>query len=144
MNDDMRDDVRKALDINVTSTMEDRTVDITTIGRRSRTPRRIEICFYRYGDAIYLSGIPSPRVRDWLANLQSTPEFTFHLKHHVHADLPAVATVISEAHERRRIMATFVDEFNLRHGPNSEWPKAVLEEWVERSPLAKVEFVEES
>jgi hypothetical protein len=62
----MRDDVRRALAITRSSTIEDRTVDITTTGRRSGEPRRIEICFYRSGDAIYLSGIPAPRTRDWL------------------------------------------------------------------------------
>ena len=29
-----------------------------------------------------------------------------------------------------------VEEFNRRHGPDSPWPEAVLDEWVERSPLA--------
>jgi hypothetical protein len=43
--------------------------------------------------------------------------------------------------ERRRVFPDFVDDFNDRHGPGSPWPKAVLEEWVEGSPLAKVSFV---
>jgi hypothetical protein len=68
----MRDDVRRALAITRSSSLEDRTVDITTTGRRSGEPRRIEIVFYRFGDAIYLSGIPAPRTRDWLANLAAT------------------------------------------------------------------------
>lgn len=41
----------------------DRTIDITTIGRTSGQPRRIETWFYRVGDNIYLSG--SPGKRDW-------------------------------------------------------------------------------
>jgi hypothetical protein len=138
----VRDDVRNALNINDSSTVEDRTIDITTTGRRSGEPRRIEICFYRFGDAIYLSGIPSPRDRDWLVNLRSDPHFIFHLKNNVVIDLPAVATVIIDATERHRILAKFVDDFNLRNGPGSGWPHAVLEEWVERSPLAMVNFVE--
>jgi deazaflavin-dependent oxidoreductase (nitroreductase family) len=138
----MRDDVRQALAITRSSSLEDRTVDITTTGRRSGELRRIEICFYRSGDAVYLSGIPAPRTRDWLANLAATPRFTFHLKHGVVADLPAVAEVITDPAERRRLFVDFVDEFNSRNGADSPWGKAVLDEWVDGSPLAKVSFPE--
>jgi deazaflavin-dependent oxidoreductase (nitroreductase family) len=139
----MRDDVRAALEITRSSTTEDRTVDITTTGRRSGEPRRIEIVFYRFGDAVYLSGVPAPRTRDWLANLAAEPRFTFHLKHGVAADLPAVAEVITDPGERRRLLAQFVDEFNERNGPGSPWGKAVLDEWVAGSPLARVRFTED-
>ncbi len=104
--------------------------------------RRIEIAFYRLGDDIYLSGIPGPKTRNWLANLAAQPQFTFHLKHGVVADLRATATVIADPAERRRVLAVFVEEFNRRHGPDSPWPEAVLDVWEERSPLAKVTFVE--
>jgi hypothetical protein len=137
----MRDDVRQALAIGPSATMEERTIDITTTGRRSGEPRRIEICFYRFEGSTYLSGIPGPR-RDWLANLAADPNFVFHLKRDVVADLPAVATIISDPAERRRIFADFVDVFNQRNGPDSPWPKAVLDEWVEHSPLARVSFEE--
>jgi hypothetical protein len=108
--------------------------------RRSGQPRRIEICCYRLEDAIYLCGVPQPRTRDWLANLTAEPHFTFHLKRGVVADLPAVAAVISDPAERRRVLAVFVDDFNHRRDPVGPWPEAVLEEWVEGSPLAKVSF----
>jgi len=138
----MRDDVRQALDINDRSTVAERTIDITTTGRRSGQPRRIEICFYRFDDTIYLSGIPGPRTRDWLANLSADPQFVFHLKNDVVADLPAMADVITDPNERRRVFAKFVDDFNLRNGADSGWPHAVLDEWVQQSPLARVTFVE--
>jgi deazaflavin-dependent oxidoreductase (nitroreductase family) len=138
----MREDVRQALHIDDSSTMGDRTIDITTTGRRSGQPRRIEIVFYRLGDDIYLSGIPAPKVRDWLANLAAHPEFTFHLTHAVIADLPATATVIVDPAERRRVLSVFVEEFNRRHGGDGEWGEAVLDEWVAQSPLARVTFVE--
>ncbi len=138
----MRDDVRHALAIGPSSTLGDRTIDITTTGRSSGRPRRIEIVFYRIEDSIYLSGIPAPRRRDWLANLTADPHFTFHLKHGVVADLPAVATVITDEAERRRLLAPLVDQFNERRGNDSEWPQAELEEWVQGSPLARVDFVE--
>jgi deazaflavin-dependent oxidoreductase (nitroreductase family) len=138
----MRDDVREALAIDGSSTLEDRTIDITTTGRRSGLPRRIEIVFYRLGDDIYLSGIPGPTTRDWLANLAAHPTFTFHLKHNVVADVPATATVIVDPTERRRVFAELVDEFNRRRDPDSPWPEAVLDEWVEHSPLARVDLAD--
>ena len=134
----MNEDVRQRLAIDSSSSIADRTIDITTLGRRSGHPRRIEIVFYRSGDDIYLSGIPAPKRRDWLANLSAHPQFTFHLKHGIVADLEATATVIDDPDERRRVLAVFVEEFNRRHGPDSPWPAAVLDEWVEHSPLAKV------
>ena len=78
-----------------------------------------------------------------LVNLGADPHFTFHLKHGVKADLPAEAEVITDPAERRRVLADIVDDFNDRNGaPGSPWPKAVLDEWVERSPLALVRFEE--
>ena len=136
----MRDEVRQALKITPSSTLEERTVDITTTGRRSGQPRRIEIAFYRFEDSTYLSGIPSERPRAWLLNLTAEPHFVLHLKHGVSADLPAVATVIDDPAERRRILSQFVEEFNQRREPDGPWPVAVLDEWIERSPLAKVSF----
>jgi deazaflavin-dependent oxidoreductase (nitroreductase family) len=137
----MRDDVRAALAIDAGSTLEDRTIDITTTGRRSGQPRRIEIVFYRVDEEFYLSGIPASTTRDWLANLAANPQFTFHLKHEVVADLPATATIIFEPTERRRVLAVFVEEFNRRRRENDDgWPEAVLDEWVAQSPLARVTF----
>ena len=78
----------------------DRTIDITTTGRNSGQPRRIEIWMYRYDGRVFLSG--SPGTRDWYANLRRKPEFTFHLKGSVQADLPAVARPITDEAERRR------------------------------------------
>jgi deazaflavin-dependent oxidoreductase (nitroreductase family) len=136
----MSPDVRAALAIDSRSTVEDRTIDITTTGRRTGQPRRIEIVFYREGDDIYLSGIPRRKTRSWLANVAANPKFTFHLKHAVVADLRATATVVTDLAERRRVLAVFVDEFNRRHDANSPWPRAVLDDWVAGSPLARVTF----
>jgi len=93
---------------------------------------------------VYLSGVPGPRTRDWLLNLEADPHFVFHLKHGVTSDLPASASVINDPDERRRIFGRFVDDFNRRNGSGSPRPSASLDEWVERSPLAKVAFSEAS
>ena len=100
--------------------------------------------FYRLEEDVYLSGIPAPVTRDWLANLAANPQFTLHLKQSVVADLPATATIILEPAERRHVLAVFVEEFNRRRSENHDgWPEAVLDEWVEQSPLAKVTFDED-
>jgi hypothetical protein len=58
------------------------------------------------------------------------------------ADLPALATVITDPVERRPILTAFAGKFNRRHDPNGPWPRAVPEEWVEHSPLARIDLVE--
>ncbi len=50
--------------------------------------------------------------------------------------------MIVDPAEGRRVLTVFVEEFNRRHGPDSPWPEALADDWVERSPLAKVAFVE--
>jgi deazaflavin-dependent oxidoreductase (nitroreductase family) len=109
----------------------DRTIDITTIGRSSGLPRRIETWFYRVGDAYYLTG--SPGRRDWYANLLANPWFTFHLKQSVVADLPARAIPIADPNERRGIFTAILRELGQ---PES------LEAWLAGSPLAAISFDE--
>jgi deazaflavin-dependent oxidoreductase (nitroreductase family) len=118
----MDDTARKAL-------ARDRVIDITTTGRKSGRPRRVEIWYHRVGGRIYISGLPGRR--DWYANLQADPRFTFHLKQSTRASLPAVATLITDSGERRRIFAAIVS--NPRH----------YEKWVAGSPLVEVTFLEE-
>ncbi len=106
----MNDAVRDALAITPASPARDRTVDITTIGRRSGQPRRIETWFYRAGGKIHLTGLPGRR--DWYGNLRANPAFTFHLKHGVRADLPATARAIVDEAERRPILTEIVADLN--------------------------------
>jgi hypothetical protein len=136
----MRDDVRRALRLGSSSNLADRTIDITTTGRRSGQARRIETVFYRVGDEIYLTGLPGDTPRAWLLNLAAQPHFTFHLKRGVTADLAATATVIDDPEQRREILTPVVEDFNRRHGPDSPYPRAELGAWLERSPLAHVAF----
>jgi deazaflavin-dependent oxidoreductase (nitroreductase family) len=80
-------------------------IDITTTGRVTGAPRRIEIVFHNLDGRIYISGIPNPhRQRAWLRNLEVDPRFTVHLKGPVRADLPATARVITDPEERRAIL----------------------------------------
>jgi deazaflavin-dependent oxidoreductase (nitroreductase family) len=122
----MDDSVRQAL-------ASDRTIDITTIGRRSGEPRRIEIWFYRYEGRVFLSG--SPGSRDWFANLLANPEFTFHLKGSVQADLPARARPITDEAERREVISGILEDLGRGYGG--------ADQWVAGSPLAEVEFADQ-
>jgi deazaflavin-dependent oxidoreductase (nitroreductase family) len=80
------------------------TIDITTTGRRSGQPRRIEIVFHNIDGRLIITGSPrADRKRAWLLNLEADPHFTFHLKGPVHADLPATARVITDPAERAAI-----------------------------------------
>lgn len=79
-------------------------VDITTTGRRSGRPRRIELVFHNVDGRIYLSGRPG-WPRDWVANLLADDRMTFHLKGAVREDLPAHGRVITDRAERERVLA---------------------------------------
>jgi len=80
------------------------TIDITTIGRRSGEPRRLEIVFHNFDGHLYISGIPSQRTRAWLHNLRANPRFTFHLKQLLKADLQATAREITDPAERHEVL----------------------------------------
>ncbi|HLZ96172.1 MAG TPA: nitroreductase/quinone reductase family protein [Candidatus Dormibacteraeota bacterium] len=103
-------------------------VDITTTGRKSGRPRRLEIVFHNIGGRLYISGIPSRKRRSWLANLDRDPHFTFHLKRPVKADLPAVARIIDTEAERREV---------LPHVARN-WKRSDVEDMVRYSPLIEV------
>jgi deazaflavin-dependent oxidoreductase (nitroreductase family) len=80
------------------------TIDITTIGRHSGEPRRLEIVFHNFDGRLYISGMPSPRTRSWLHNLRANPRFTFHLKQLLKADLAATAREITDPAERHDVL----------------------------------------
>jgi deazaflavin-dependent oxidoreductase (nitroreductase family) len=104
-------------------------IDMTTRGRRSGRPRRIEVGFFPLDGRVYISGMPGRR--GWYANILADPRFTFHLKRGVRADLPARATPITDVAERRRILA----HITKRWGQEGN-----LERFVAHSPLIEVTF----
>ncbi len=108
-----------------------RVIDMTTTGRRSGEPRRIEIVYHNIGGRIYISGMPrADRRRAWLANLEADPDFTFHLKDPVVADLPAHARIVTEEGERRAVLAEVAQA----------WNRTDVDEMVRHSPLIEVTF----
>ena len=118
----MNPDVQAALE-------SDRVIDITTIGRSSGEPRRIEIWFHQLDGRTYITG--SPGTRSWYANLRAQPEFTFHLKQSVLVDLPARARPITGDAERREVITALHARLDVG---------GTLEEWLAGSPLVEVEL----
>jgi deazaflavin-dependent oxidoreductase (nitroreductase family) len=107
------------------------TIDLTTTGRRTALPRRIELVFHAVEGRVFISGLPG-RPRSWLANIRADPRVTFHLKGPVEADLPATAREVTEPAERRRIMERVA----------RAWRRTDVDVMVARSPLVEVRFEE--
>jgi len=118
----------------------DMTIDIVTTGARTGQARRIEIWFMNVDGQIIITGTVrdgrgGPRLpRDWLANMAATPEFVFCLKESVVAELPALARVVRDADERRRLMTAPATSWYREQGDT-------LEELLEDAPIVAVEFL---
>lgn len=111
-------------------------VDITTTGRRSGRPRRIEIYLHSLDGELWLTGRPG-RARDWVANLKSDPAMTLHLKRGVTADLPATGTVVTDPEVR----ADVIYRARVQNwGVEPEKARADLDHWVGTAPLVKVDL----
>lgn len=105
-------------------------IDITTTGRRSGQPRRIEIVYHVFDGRIYISGMPrADRRRSWIANLERDPHLTVHLKTGILADLPATARIITDPTERRDVIRRIIE---------TAWHRQDLETMVAHSPLIEV------
>jgi len=104
------------------------TFDITTTGRKSGRPRRIEIVYHVIEGRIYISGQPAPRRRSWLANLDANPSLTLHLRKPIRTEVPAKARIIDAELERRPILARVAQN----------WGRRDLESMVQQSPLIEV------
>jgi deazaflavin-dependent oxidoreductase (nitroreductase family) len=106
-------------------------IDITTTGRKTGRPRRIEIVFHNIDGRIFITGSPrADRKRAWLLNLEADPHFTFHLKGGAApADLPATARVINDDAERRAL-AEWV--------ATNAWPGVNADAMTAYSPMIEV------
>ena len=109
----------------------DMTIDITTTGRKSGKPRRIEIWFLNVDGTIYITGTPGPR--DWYANLLSDPQLTFHLKHSTTADVAAEAAVVADRDERRKVFAAASATWYLNQGDT-------LDDLLDDAPMVRITF----
>lgn len=103
-------------------------IDITTRGRKSGQPRRIELVFHNVDGRILISGRPG-HPRDWVANLRADPSMTFHLKGRLVADLPARGRVIERRAEREELLRPIAERWRMSH--------ALM---VRSAPLVEVTF----
>lgn len=104
-------------------------IDITTTGRRSGEPRRIEIVFHNVDGRIIISGMPMrERTRAWIRNLEADPTLTVHLKREVHADLAGTARIVTDEAERRRLLVHVA----------RNWKRTDVDAMVAWSPLIEV------
>jgi deazaflavin-dependent oxidoreductase (nitroreductase family) len=112
--------------------------DITTTGRKSGLPRRIEIYFHNFDGNYYLSGRPGFK-RDWVANLAAHPRFTLHLKRGAAADIPAVATLVKDPQRRWDLLFRARTE---SWGVDPERARRDHQHWVDTAPLVSFELEE--
>jgi deazaflavin-dependent oxidoreductase (nitroreductase family) len=131
-------EIRWAIEITPAAGTRERIVDITTMGRRTGRPRRIEIFFYRANGATYLCSGAGGGATGWYANLRANPAFTFHLKNGIRADLPAHATTVTDSTERAAVLAAIVDDLNQPHDPGTVRPTRV-DNWA-ASRLMRIDF----
>ena len=107
------------------------TIDMTTTGRKTGQPRRIEIAYHAIDGRIYITGMPrADRTRAWLLNLESNPHLTVHLKGQITADLPATARIVTDEAERRAVFEYVV----------TVWKGQDVETMTRYSPLIEVTF----
>jgi deazaflavin-dependent oxidoreductase (nitroreductase family) len=104
-----------------------RTIEITTLGRRSGRPVRIEIWWFHFENRFIITGTPGRRA--WLANLRAESRMTVHA---LGQDLPADAREVTERAFRRR----FFTQPNAQVG----WylSQSPLDELVDAAPMIEV------
>lgn len=102
-----------------------RTIDLTTMGRRSGRPTRIEIWWFRIDGRFVITGTPGRR--DWYANVLADPAVVIHTPLGDHA---ATAVPVTDVDVRRRVM----------EDPATRWYRSQeeLEHLVEAAPMIEV------
>lgn len=115
----VNDDVSEAL-------YRSQLIDLTTTGRRSGLPRRIEIFLHEEDGVLFITGMPRrDRTRDWIHNITADPNVIVHLKKGFKADVPATARVISDPHEARPLIEAAA----------RRWRRDDFDEMIAHSPL---------
>ena len=139
-----------------------RVVDLTSTGRKTGNPHRMEIPIFNVGGRLFIVGDPRThdeqrtlRPRDWYANLTADPRCTVHLKttfrvdlrathpyvidvldyeNLIEADAPATAKPVTDPAERQRVLTDI-----LRRLRGSDRPEE-LADWAEHAPLVEIEL----
>ncbi len=119
-----------AVDVVRVELADDPTVDITTTGRHTGLPRRIEIWMLDVDGRFFITGTPGQR--DWLANLHADPSLAVHLKRHAHLDLAARAIPVTDTATRCAVLDHLSATWFRTQQP--------LDVLVETAPMVEVMF----
>ena len=103
-------------------------IDLTTTGRRSGEPRRIEIFLHDLDGRLFISGTPYPQKRAWLLNVEADPRVVVHLKDGVTADVAATARAVDDPDERRPLIEAAA----------RQWGRHDVALMMEQSPLIEL------
>ena len=103
------------------------TIGLTTIGRKTGQPRRIEIWWFRVDGRFIITGTPGRR--DWLANVKADPRIVVHVDD---SDLDATASIVDDLTLRRSVFTR----------PQTSWysSQAELDHLVAIAPMVEVHF----
>ena len=101
------------------------TIQITTFGRLTGEPRRIEIWWFRIEGRFVITGTPGRR--DWLANVKANPRLIVHVEGR---DIEATASSVDDAAFRRRVFSR----------PETSWyaSQAELDHLVSSAPMIEI------
>ena len=110
----------------ITALHRSQLIDLTTTGRRSGLPHRIEIFLHDQDGVLFITGMPRrDRTRDWIRNITADPTVIVHLKQGLEADVPATARVITDPHEARPLIEAAA----------RRWRRDDVDEMIAYSPL---------
>ena len=109
----------------------DMVIDITTTGRRTGLPRRIEIWAHYMRGKIFIASRPGKR--SWHSNMISNKRFMIHFKGTLPTTLPATARPVFDKSEREEIFGIISQETSFEERKNM-----VVTEWVEMGCLVEV------
>jgi deazaflavin-dependent oxidoreductase (nitroreductase family) len=103
------------------------TIDLTTVGRRSGAPSRIEIWWFHVDGRFVITGTPGRR--DWYANVLANPEVVIHV---AGWDLPATARPIRDPEIRAGV-------FDF---PSTRWysTQAQRQRLIDEAPMIEIVF----
>ena len=104
-----------------------RTIDLTTFGRRTGLARRIEIWWFHVDDRFVITGTPGRR--DWFANVTARPDVVIHVDG---LAVPATVRTITDRAFRLRVFTH----------PGVTWyrTQAELDDLVNGAPMVEVHF----
>lgn len=105
-----------------------RTVDITTYGRKSGLPRRIEIWWFRVDGRFIITGTPGRR--DWIANVMHDPRIVVHVGG---LDIETTASPILDWDFRRRVFTQ----------PSTSWytTQEQLDQLIRTAPMIEIQLL---